>query len=116
MFSNVVVSCPVGLRDTFPGSLTSTPEIGSSATRYIATSDSNGFSGGAPLSVLKFCGDAKYTAPFSGCAITGTSIVAFAIFEESGQKFTPGSNVASLRGSGALPPRPSRRDCRADTR
>ena len=53
MFWNVVLICP-GTRplltpgspsSTRPGSLTSTPVAGSSATRYIATSEENGFSG-----------------------------------------------------------------------
>jgi len=43
-FSNVETSRPVtGSRATFPATFARTPEIGSSATRYIASSDPNGF-------------------------------------------------------------------------
>ena len=76
VFANVEVICPVlGFSETLPGSLTSTPEIGSSARMYIATSELNGFS---------FCA-ARYTEPFNGCASNGVVIDTSPIFDAFGQ-------------------------------
>src|SRR5580693_403336 len=56
VFLNVETSCPVtGSGCTSPASLIKIPDLGASATMYIATSDPNGFAS---------C-EAKYTSPVS---------------------------------------------------
>ena len=60
-------------------SLISTPAFGSSATRYIATSEPNG---------LAFCA-ARYTAPSSGSGSNGDLICTVPTFEASGQNGSP---------------------------
>src|ERR1039458_3973842 len=81
VFSNVVTSWPVtGSGVVCPASFTSTPAVGSSATRYSAISEPNGLSSGP----AKFCGAARYTAPSSGSGSSGVLIVTVATFDASG--------------------------------
>ncbi len=118
--SNVVTSCPAAWQVTppcttspgalhgveFPASLISTPRSCSSATRYKATLEENGFSGRP----AKFCGAARYIDPVSSCSRSGLLMRTFATFEASGQfagcfvpRLTPDSSWfsswASLAGS-----------------
>src|SRR5581483_11610547 len=82
LFLNAATTCPVSVSCTSPASFTSTPDTGSSATRYIAIRLPNG---------LVSC-VARYTAPVNGLGSSGVLIVTVPIFDASEQKFTPSSN------------------------
>ena len=82
VFLKVVVACRVfSFRVASPASLTSTPETGSSATMYSATSESNGFWPVSPLGA----GAARYTAPSSSWGSSGVLMCTSPTLEASGQ-------------------------------
>ena len=76
---------------TSPASLIDTPRSGSSATRYIATSEPNGFC----ASPAKPCGAARNAEPSRSPSSNGVLILTFASFDAAGHSVASSRLVAS---------------------
>src|SRR6202035_778211 len=98
VFLNEETNCPVtGSGLTSPATLTSTPAVGSSATRYNATRLPKG---------LAFCA-ARYISPVNGSGNSGELISAVATFDASGQDTGPSVLSATCASEQACRPSPA---------